>query len=120
MHPFLTTLFVIALGAAMSGPAHAADLEVLPSRICQEPAYEMFADGGRRRADSTAVSPSAAAQWESALQAVMARCQKGDVLELTHEAQRNATRFCDLNKPVHFLSPRGVICTYAGGVREVR
>ena len=50
----------------------------------------------------------------------MERCQKGDVLQLTHDARANTLRYCDFNRPVQFLSTGDAICTFAGGVRERR
>lgn len=61
MQPVLTALIAAALGVAMSGRAHAADLEVLPSRICQAPSYEIFAANDRRQLHNGAPDSSAQA-----------------------------------------------------------
>lgn len=120
MQHVMTALSAAALAALALGPAYAAELEVLPSGICQTPLYEVYLDSARPRPGRAVPTHSGAEQWDRAFGSVMARCRKGDVLELTHDAQRNALRLCDWDRPVHFLAPRGVVCTYAGGVRETR
>lgn len=120
MQHVMTALSAAALAATVLGPARAAELEMLPSGICQAPLYEVYLDSARSHPGRTVSTLSGTEQWERAFTAVMARYRKGDVLELTHDAQRNALRLCDWDRPVHFLAPRGVVCTYAGGVRETR
>ena len=117
--PLAAALVAASLGLTVPGSGRAAGLETLPSGICQAPGYEVFL-AGKRGADVNAASGAAAAEWERAFQAVLARCRKGDVLVLTLHAQANALRLCDWDKPVHFPPSGGVICTYAGGTRETR
>lgn len=92
---------------------------MLPSGICETREYEVLPDRVPPRAGRSALA-SADQRWERDFQAVMARCRKGNVLVLTHEARRIALRLCDWDRPVHFLGIRLLICTYAGGVRETR
>ncbi len=41
-------------------------------------------------------------------------------LLLTHDAQANALRYCDFDRPVQFLPTGHAVCSFAGGVRERR
>jgi len=107
----LATLLAVVLTAAATSRAKAEGLAVLPSHICQAPLAEEF-DAAR--------SASSAERWSHAFQAVMDRCQKGDVLLLTRDAQANALRYCDFDRPVQFLPTGHAVCSFAGGVRERR
>ena len=71
-------------------------------------------------ADVNAAMRAADEGWKRAFRAVLARCRKGDVLALTHDAWANALRLCDWDKPIHFPSGGGAVCPYAGGVRQMR
>ena len=82
-----------------------------PSPPCQAPLAEKF--------DTNRASGSEE-RWAHAFQAVMERCQKGDVLLLTRDARASALRYCDFDRPVQFLPTGNAICTFAGGVRERR
>ena len=106
-----TTLLAVVLAAAATSHANAEGLAVLPSHICQAPLAEEF-DSSR--------SASGTDRWAHAFQAVMERCQKGDVLLLTRDARANALRYCDFDRPVQFMPTGNVVCTFAGGVRERR
>jgi len=73
------------------------------------------------RPSSDAPRPASGAErWTHALQAMVERCQKGDVLLLTHDAWTNAVRYCDFDGPVQFMPIGNVVCTFACGVRERR
>lgn len=115
----LAAASVVVLGLTAPGPVHGAEPETPPSGICQAPTYEVFL-AGKRDADVDTASATAAAEWERAFRAVLARCRKGDVLALTLHAQANALRLCDWDKPVHLPPSGGAVCTYAGGRRETR
>jgi len=105
------TLLAVGLAAAATSRARAEGLAVLPSRICQAPLAEEF--------ESSRPTVSAE-RWTHAFQAVMERCQKGDVLLLTRDARGNALRYCDFDRPVQFLPTGNAVCVFAGGVRERR
>jgi len=72
-----------------------------------------FPDACRRRADE---------RWTAAYQAVIARCQEGDLLVLAaRDVQANSLRFCDFDRPVMHGSRTGeTVCVFAGGRREPR
>ena len=57
-------------------------------------------------------------RWTRTFLAMMERCQKGDVLQLPRDAQANALRYCDFDRPVQFMPTGNVVCTFAGGVRQ--
>ncbi len=105
------TLLAVVLTAAATSRAKAEGLAVLPSHICQAPLAEEF---------DTARPGSGAERWMHAFQAMVERCQKGDVLLLTRDARANALRYCDFDRPVQFMPTGNVVCTFAGGVRERR
>ena len=105
------TLLAVMLTAGATSHAQAQGLAVLPSRICQAPHAETF---------DTSRATDGAERWATAFQAVMERCQKGDVLLLTRDAPANVLRYCDFDRPVQFLPTGNAICTFAGGVRERR
>ncbi len=105
------TVLAVGVAAAATSHARAEGLAVLPSRICQAPLAEEFASS----------RPTIGAErWTHAFQAVMERCQKGDMLLLTRDAQGNALRYCDFDRPVQFLPTGHAVCSFAGGVRERR
>jgi hypothetical protein len=59
-------------------------------------------------------------RWTAAYQAVIARCQKGDLLLTTRDAQASSLRPCDFNRPVVHGSPTGeMACVFAGGRGEL-
>ena len=105
------TLLAVGLIMAATSHAGAEGLAVLPSHICQAPLAEEF---------QSSLPTASAERWTHAFQAVMERCQKGDVLLLTRDAQRNGLRYCDFDRPVQFLSTGNAVCVFAGGVRERR
>jgi len=105
------TLLAVVLTAAATSRAKAEGLAVLPSHLCQAPLAEEF---------DTARPASDAERWSHAFQAVMDRCQKGDVLLLTRDVQANALRYCDFDRPVQFLPTGHAVCSFAGSVRERR
>ena len=119
--PLATALFTVVAVLAVSGPARAQEPPALPSGICQVPTHPGPLARAPRGADVNAAMRAADEGWSRAFRAVLARCRKGDVLALTHDARVNALRLCDWDKPVHF-PPAGIgaVCTYAGGVRETR
>lgn len=121
MPTFPVTLLAALLAMAASAGACAEDLPVLSSHICRTPSHEEFADRVPRDGNTNAVQ-AAEDRWTAATQAVLGRCQHGDILVL---AARNAAatmlRFCDFDRPVLQTSPVGeTVCTFAGGRREPR
>jgi hypothetical protein len=97
-----TTLLAAILTVAATSRAKAEGLAPLPSHICQAPLVEEF--------DSTR-PVSGAESWTHAFQVMMERCQTGDVLLLTRDAQTNALRYCDFDHPVQFMPTGNVVCT---------
>ncbi len=105
------TLLAVGLTMAATSHAGAEGLAVLPSRICQAPLAEEF---------KSSLPTVGAERWTHAFQAVVERCQKGDVLLLTRDAQGYALRYCDFDRPVQFMPTGNAVCVFAGGVRERR
>jgi len=118
----LLTLLAAVLAVATSGMAHAEDLAILPSHICQTPKRDEVAIASPRTSDANAAARLADGSWNAAYEAVIARCRKGDVLVLgPRDAQANSLRYCDFDHPVVYRSPMSeTICVYAGGRREPR
>ena len=118
----IALLAAVLTAAAAVGAAHAQETPVLPSHICQTPSRDEFAGNDPRSPDATAAARRADERWTAAYQAVIARCQKGDLLVLTtRDAQANSLRFCDFDRPVVHGSPTGeTVCVFAGGRREPR
>lgn len=117
-----TTLLAALLTAAGAGAAHAQDMPALPSHICQTPSRDEFAGNDPRIPDATVAARRADERWAAAYQAVLARCQKGDLLVLTaRDAQANSLRYCDFDRPIMHGPPTGeTVCVFAGGRREPR
>lgn len=117
-----TLLAAMLAAAAATGGARAQDAPVLPSHICQTPGHDEFATRDPRVNDANAAARLADDRWATAYQAVIARCQKGDMLVLTSRtAQESSLRYCDFDRPVVYGSPTNeMICVFMGGRREPR
>ncbi len=75
-----------SLAMTASAGARAENLPVLSSHVCRTPSREEFADRVPRD-NSTNTAQAAEDRWSAAYQAVVGRCQQGDILVL---AARNA------------------------------
>jgi len=115
-------LAAILAAAAAAGAARAQNVPVLPSHICQTPSHHEFAIDSPRNGDANAAARLADDRSTAAYQAVIARCQKSDVLVLDpRKAQANSLRYCDFDHPVVYRSPMSeTIGVFAGGRREPR
>lgn len=114
-------LLTALLAMAASAGARAENLPVLSSHTCRTPSREEFADRVPRDGNANGAQP-AEDRWNATTQAVIGRCQQGDILVL---AARNAAvsrlRYCDFDRPVLQPSPVGeTVCTFVGGRREPR
>ncbi len=116
------TLPAAVLAVAASGTGRAENLAILPSHICQTPSRDELAIASPRNGDANAAARLADGSWSAAYQALIARCQKGDVLVLDpRDAQANSLRYCDFDHPVIYRSPMSdTICVFVGGRREPR
>lgn len=116
-----TALLVAILALAASAGARAEDLPVLSSHLCRTPSREEFADRVPRDGSAN-TAQTAEDRWTAATQAVLNRCQQGDILVLTaRNAAANMLRYCDFDRPVLQTAPVGeTVCTFAGGRREPR
>jgi hypothetical protein len=114
-------LLAAVLVVVAASIARADELPILPSHICQTPSHDEFAFGNTRDGDGQDAAKRAD-QWTAAFQAVIARCQEGDILVLaTRNAQANMLRYCDFSRLIVQGSPTGeTVCVFAGGKREPR
>lgn len=115
-------LLAAVLAVAASGTAHAEDLAILPSHVCQPPSHDEFAVGTPRDGDANAAARLADERWTRAFQAAMARCQPGDVLVLpARDGEANIARYCEFDRAIVRQPPPGsTACIFAGGVRDLR
>ena len=115
-------LLAAVLTVAASGTAHAEDLAILPSHVCQPPGHDEFAVSIPHTGDANAAARLADERWTRAFQAVMARCQPGDVLVLpARDGDANIARYCEFDRAIVRHPPPGTTaCIFAGGVREPR
>ena len=122
MPTFPTALLAALLAVAASTCARAEELPVLSSHVCRTPSHDEFAYPAPRDGDANAAARRAEDKWAAATQAVIGRCQQGDILALAPRSTAvDMLRYCDFDRPVVQPSPTGeTICTFAGGRREPR
>jgi len=116
----IPTVLLAAFLATVASVVHAEGVATLSSHVCLTPQAEELKGGTPPGASVNEASRLAEERWHQAFTSLLARCQAGDIIVLTHNPVGEALRVCNWDRAVYLRPGSSTIRTYAGGVRDER